>query len=634
MVENPIVPNSADTVSFDDFSEEWLREFRDGDLSTFAKGQGFATKLVTQWLGVTPDDEDLVLCDGTGDGGIDIAYLRRPDIDNGDEDSQSDEGHTWYLIQSKYGTAFQGPETVIAEGLKVINTLDGTNTRLSETTTQLIKRLQTFLQQASEKDKVILVFATERPMTERDRQALTDIRLLGRERVSPYFDVEDISVHTVWEARDTAQKTAMSFELDGNFVDPSSGLRVGTIRLPDLYTFLVAYQNRTGNLDQLYEKNVRQFLGSRRKINKGIAKTLHESPELFGLYNNGITIVVSDFSNKPDGSCVLFEPYVVNGCQTTKTIWEVLRQYLDAGGTGRSDEIDNWRERAQRGVVVTKIVKSSSAELAEITRFTNSQNAVREQDFVALREDFQNWADAMRDRYDIYLEIQRGGWDSQRAYQRNRPDTHQFNEVANAFDLVKVYGAGWMREPGTAFGKNAPFLPAGSIFKSITSGEAPFSVDDLYGAYRLQGLADQFKFGRGAEDPSRRQTRFLFYFIALEFLRETLIRATNQSPSVSELTQALLALLQDENQDALQGLLEAAIEVISEYLNPESDDSLFKEERFTGDLNTFLKWEQLGKNLESTPFLSSLLAAHKRLFGRRSGGQPSPRELVTQAITA
>ena len=311
---------------------------------------------------------------------------------------------------------------------------------------------------------------------------------------------------------------------------------------------------------------------------------------------------------------------------------EELRKKLDAGGTGQSETVDEWRERAARGVVVTKIVKGDNAQITDITRFTNSQNAVREQDFIALRSDFRAWASAMADRYGVFLEIQRGGWDSRKAYQKSHPTSRQFVEFANSFDLIKVYGAGWMHEPGTAFGKNAPFTPSGSIFKQITSGDEPLNVDDLYGAYRLQGLADQFGFGRGAKDTSRRQTRFMFYFIALEFLRETLIRASNRAPSNKEQTNALLHLLRGENRDALQGLLDSAIEVIDEYLNQESDDSLFKEPRFQGDLNTFLKSEQLGKNLGSTPLFNSLLTEHKRLFGRRSGGQLSPRDLVTQAI--
>lgn len=76
------------------------------------------------------------------------------------------------------------------------------------------------------------------------------------------------------------------------------------------------------------------------------------------------------------------------------------------------------------------------------------------------------------------------------------------------------------------------------------------------------------------------------------------------------------------------------LSVIDEYLNRESYDSLFKEHKFQDDLNAFLKSEQLGKNIDFTPLFNSLLTQHKRLFGRPSGGQPSPREQVTQAIAA
>jgi len=48
----------------------------------------------------------------------------------------------------------------------------------------------------------------------------------------------------------------------------------------------------------------------------------------------------------------------------------------------------------------------------------------------------------MAERYEVYLEIQRGGWDSRRALQKQRPDIEQFIKAANAFDLLKVYGSG------------------------------------------------------------------------------------------------------------------------------------------------------------------------------------------------
>ncbi len=119
------IAENQDETTFEEFCEAWLDEFQDEELSSFKKGQRFAIKLVTQWLGVSGDDDDLVICDGPGDGGIDIAYLHRADIDDSEQKGQSVEGDTWYLIQSKYGTAFQGTETILNEGRKVMATLAG-----------------------------------------------------------------------------------------------------------------------------------------------------------------------------------------------------------------------------------------------------------------------------------------------------------------------------------------------------------------------------------------------------------------------------------------------------------------------------------------------------------------------------
>ena len=257
-------------------------------------------------------------------------------------------------------------------------------------------------------------------------------------------------------------------------------------------------------------------------------------------------------------------------------------------------------ERRTR-VVVAKIVKSDNAQIADITRYTNSQNTVREQDFLALREDFGTWAEEIGSRYGIFLEIQRGGWESQKAYQKAHPSVVQFSEeaYANAFDLIKVYGAGWMREPGTAFGKNAPFLPGGRVFNQITSSDNRIGTNDLYVVYQLHKAANQYEFGRGASQISRRQTRFFYYFVVLDLLRDTLIRG-NLDRSPSALTRSLRILLHEENQDAFQALLDAAIDAVDDYLSQEHEDSVFKEPEFTGDLNTFLKGERLGRDLGST----------------------------------
>jgi hypothetical protein len=113
----------GDLVPFEQFRASWLESIQEGSPSTRDLGRRFALKLVTQWLDASETTSDVVFCDGTGDGGIDVAIL-----DTGpDESAEQTEvpGHTWYLVQSKYGSAFAGVDTLLREGQKVIDTLDG-----------------------------------------------------------------------------------------------------------------------------------------------------------------------------------------------------------------------------------------------------------------------------------------------------------------------------------------------------------------------------------------------------------------------------------------------------------------------------------------------------------------------------
>ena len=629
----------SDKPTYEQFRDEWLVDIEDGNLSPLDKGRRFAAKLVTQWLGVTSDDDDFVICDGSGDGGIDIAYLHRADTDVGVRDDGSEDGDTWYLVQSKYGAAFAGADTILSEANKVIDTLQGRKDNLSTDSRQLLEKLNLFRQQRSDTDRMVLVFATTDPISEQDRPALERVKIIGREEIIPNFDVEEVSLPTIWEALGDVEMTRLSVPVKGQFVEQYSGLLVGTVSLMDLFDFLKAYQSKAGNLDQLYEKNVRQFLGSRRKINKGIANTLNDTPEKFGLYNNGITVVVSSYSKSPtDGEVTMHDPYVVNGCQTTRTIWQVLDGKLNAGGTGQDAAAEAWKQRAGRGGVVTKIVSSDEAEIPNITRFTNRQNSVREQDFIALESGFQNWAGEMMRDYQIFLEIQRGGIEARKAWEKQHPEGQSFVDYVNAFDLIKVYGAGWMAGPGLAFGKNAPFLPGGSVYESILTrpnGDVPFGTRDLYAAYKIKYAADAIGFGRSSTHPSRRQSRFLFYHITMRMLSNVVLLTPQfRSPPVSEsvITDAVLLLASPNAEEAFAALCNAAIGLLDQYLTFGSDNSAHNEVSFmkihNGDLGAFLKAEKMGKESHS-PLLVQALAIQNAAFNM-SGG----REKVSEALLA
>jgi hypothetical protein len=407
----------SNELTFDAFEKEWLTDIVAGSPSTIELGRRFSKKLVSQWLDFAEETEspdDVVYCDGTGDGGIDIACLQRGD----DTEDNSNGGDTWYLVQSKYGSAFAGTSTLIEEAQKLIDTIDGKRNNLSSLATGLVERLQTFRAQASEKDKLVLVYAVQRPLSENEKRAVEDIKAMGKNRLGAMFDTDTVSLETIYhrtlEDISHIKKTRVS--ITAHLVPSGEEMLVGSVGLVQLFDFLKNYKSATGDIDMLYEKNVRKFLGGRRKVNKGIENTILTKPERFGLYNNGITIVVEAFQQLPNNiEYELTEPFVVNGCQTTRTIWEVLYRKLEAGGTGKNPELEAWKRSLGKGIVVIKIVKvgvRGDELLTETTRYTNSQNAVSEKDFIALESDFQKWSKTMATKYNVFLEIQRGGWES------------------------------------------------------------------------------------------------------------------------------------------------------------------------------------------------------------------------------
>src|SRR5437764_1066316 len=97
-------PTVAHQPAFTAYHEEWLRDVQAGNPSTSELGHRFARKLITQWLDIEESADDIVYCDGAGDGGIDLAYLQRADNVEGEGQEGFSEGDVWYLVQSKYGS--------------------------------------------------------------------------------------------------------------------------------------------------------------------------------------------------------------------------------------------------------------------------------------------------------------------------------------------------------------------------------------------------------------------------------------------------------------------------------------------------------------------------------------------------
>jgi hypothetical protein len=194
------------------------------------------------------------------------------------------------------------------------------------------------------------------------------------------------------------------------------------------------------------------------------------------------------------------------------------------------------------------------------------------------------------------LEIQRGAWEARRAFQKQNPQAlPRFSEPASAFELLKAYAAGWLSEPGIAYGKNPPFSLGGTFFKEIVN-EPDFGVESLYAAYFVQTLASSFSFGRGATSSTRGQTRYLFIMIVIELVKDISVN-WGLSHGHSDILKAVIAFKAGE---VFHEFGEAAIQVVDEYLTDGNEDSLFAEPEFlrNKELSSFLKSEKLGRNDE------------------------------------
>lgn len=130
---------------------------------------------------------------------------------------------------------------------------------------------------------------------------------------------------------------------------------------------------------RLLEGNVRAFLSTSVKVNKGMQKTLAEAPDRFFAYNNGIAATASgiEIVRSVAGTCICAATdfQIVNGGQTTASLAYARRQ--------RRSQLD--------GVFVQmklSVVHESDAGdfIPLISRYSNSQNKVSDADFFSNHE--------------------------------------------------------------------------------------------------------------------------------------------------------------------------------------------------------------------------------------------------------
>ena len=141
----------------------------------------------------------------------------------------------------------------------------------------------------------------------------------------------------------------------------------------------------------IFDSNIREYLGAAGAVNKGIVKTLNNPVDRknFFFYNNGVTIIVKKVDSINSQGAVpfirIYNPQIVNGCQTVSTIYETLSGYPESS-------IDV--EFADTYVMLKVLEISDDTEDMKalndlIVTYNNSQNSINQKTFAACASEFK-----------------------------------------------------------------------------------------------------------------------------------------------------------------------------------------------------------------------------------------------------
>ena len=283
----------------------------------------------------------------------------------------------------------------------------------------------------------------------------------------------------------------------------------------------------------ILDNNIRHHLGHRMKVNKGIRKTLEEYPEKFAEYNNGSTMTAVDVKVDEDKKLIhLDSPIIVNGAQSSHGILDVSkkRKSLDAE-------------------TQLKIIKTDDEEHQKnITRFSNSQNAVKGKDLVALEDFWKSISFQMETRMGYFFEYQSGSWD----YRLDAGDRAKFqgNEIFNQYlpenhkkklaskDAIQTYVAYFKQNPSGAYQSISKFLPGGAEYEKIFTDEL---MDDyrifLFPTLIMECAKNELEYGpKNKTHPYKRYSTIFFVGVTGKIIHEYILETKDDFDNdISEL---------------------------------------------------------------------------------------------------
>lgn len=428
-----------------------------GELSSVEKGKKFlewTLAYVFDRSDTEIEEHDLqdgvLICDGAYDYGVDAAFIENDTINIIQTkylSSNSLEAVSGFLTQiqeliingvssnAKKEVKYVYNELIQSEGIDIYYI---TNDEIKDSEWNAIK---------------IQIKDVEKNIQECQKNKRVKIRILDINNIEDFLDESRSLVPKKFQGK------KIKLVMERYFENNENNTIIAEVSLKSLAKFIHKEEK------YLFYSNIRNFLGKRNKVNKEIENTYKNDPKKFWFYNNGITIVcdkyddIKDLNSSGNAMITIQTPQIVNGCQTSSTIYSLWVNQS-------RDEREN-----QEGTILVKIIQDiNNTKRKKITRYTNSQTAVTGKDFFAL-EDFhcQLQKEFLNLGYN-YIIQRKDKIDRKDNKKGNKKYAYLFDKkFKNAFfakDIVQAYASGIHFKPAKAKSINN-LVPGGSYYDKL-----------------------------------------------------------------------------------------------------------------------------------------------------------------------
>lgn len=392
----------------------------------------------------SPEEAKEYVIDGPYDGGIDVIYPNEDDRE-------------LLLLQSKYTKNIDNNtlEDGVRDLIRGIKYTLGEKKKQAHKLDEAIRKLkvQTLISSSDLKLKALFITSAKVATTREEKRKIEKKYLKNLEK---FLKEKGLNIEATFEILDFREiseilgeipgieNVCFDFHKDEYFVKPDRSAVVFTVDASQLGDFVEQFG------EDMFENNVRRFLGFRGNINKGIKKTLEDANErkLFWFYNNGIVGACEDFEIEVDK--ISFKNFsIINGAQTANIVNEIKKTTFTLSDV----------EILMKIINLSQIPEADKFELVRrITLAANSQNPTNTRDLRSVDGTQKKLEQKFKDIGYQYIR--------RRGIKIKKTDKTIFMK-----DLAQAYVSFYMDEPYTAYSRVNEIFGKNAYYETVFSEE-------------------------------------------------------------------------------------------------------------------------------------------------------------------